>query len=476
MQSSSDIDFALRFDTAPEGTVYLSVSWQPDSGKDFGYRVIRKLDEEKYLAVGDVKGFAEMDTARLKRIMRQADAFLSLLPYRPDKPSKTSGFMLDELELAVDLGLPIGILYDTRIAPAITDESAKDSVVVATSDGRQIAIPRERLVLLSSFDFGVRKSEELQLVELADFLKKASARESVIRPYAFLISRLQPDFRLPREACLAAAERGSGVPCYWIDSQDYRSNVDDTIVRVRLLIKHATFVVAEMSLTDENPDFDNPSRAHEIGLATAYGKIVFPVSHAPRRHPYHGLVAQQLVWWDSEEDLFEKLISAVHAKRGSIGRHVYNWELEGVAGEQAPHFRSPRFEPEGDHWQPPVNAAENQVQSWIYAVSFGVIALTVALLLRHGVGYDDSLDLAAILAGVVTFMFSSRISRSIQSALTRIRYLRWLIPTIAALLLAATIVFLRPSGSGDATDTEQKERLDRVEEREQGQQETGGDK
>ena len=469
MDSNSDIDFVLRFDTAPEGTIYLSVSWQPDSGKDFGYRIIQKLDEEKYLAVGDVKGFAEMDTARLRRIMRQADAFLSLLPFRPDKQSKTSGFMLDELELAVDLELPIGILYDTRIAPAITDESGKDSVVVATKDGRQITIPRKRLVLLSSFDFGVRKSEELQLVELADFLRKATARQSLIRPYAFLISRLQPDFRLPRKACLAAAERGSGMPCYWIDSQDYRSNVDDTIERARLLIKHATFVVAEISLTDENPDFDNPSRAHEIGLATAYGKTVFPVSHAPRRHPYHGLVAQQLVWWDSEEDLYEKLVSAVNAKRDSIGRHVYNWELEGVDGGQMPQFRSPRFEPEEDHWQPPANASENQVQSWIYAVSFGVIVFTVALLLRHGVGYDDSLDLAAILAGVVTFMFSSRISRSIHSSLTRIRYLRWLIPMIAALLLAATIIFLRPSGNGAAMDTEQKEHSGRVVDSEQGQ-------
>ncbi len=455
MGNNSDIDFVLRFETAPKGTVYLSVSWQPDSGKDFGYKVIRKLDEERYLAVGDVKGFADMNTARLRRIMGQADAFLSLLPFRPDKPLKTSGFMLDEIQLAVELGIPIGILYDARISPVITDEPGRDSVVVATSD-RQITIPRERLALLTPFDFGVRRSEELQLVELAEFLRKVTTRQSVVGPYAFLISRLQPDFRLPREACLAAAERGSGVPCYWIDSEDYRSNVDDTIDRARLLIKHATFVVAEISLTDENPDFDNPSRAHEIGLATAYGKVVFPVSHAPRRHPYHGLVDQQLVWWDDEEDLFEKLVAAVHAKRGLIGRHVYNWELERVDKGQMPQFRSPRFEPEGDRWQPPTNAAENQTQGWIYAVSFGVIAFTVALLLRHGVGYDDSLDLAAILAGVATFMFSSRISRSIQSALTRIRYLRWLIPWIAALLLAATIVFLSPSGDGDPPGREER--------------------
>lgn len=473
MQDALDIDFTLRFESAPKGTIYLSVSWQPDAGKDFGYRLIRWLDEAEYLAIGDTKGFAEMDSARINRIMSHADAFLSLLPYRPDKPSKTSAFMLDELEFAVELGLPIGIIYDVRIGPSITDEPSKDSVLIDMPDGRQVIVPREQMVVFSAFEFGVRKSEELQLVELSESLDKVRSPESGIRPYAFLICRLQPDFQLPREACLIAAERGSGIPCYWIDSKDYASNIDDTVERARLLIKNASFVIAEISLTDENPDFDNPSRAHEIGLATAYRRKVFPVSHVPRRHPYHGLVVRQLVWWESEEDLFQSLFEAVHAERASIGRHVYNWELED--GGYTPRFRAPRFEPDGVPWQPPMTTEGNHVQSWVYAVSFGVIVFSVALILRHGVGYDDTLDLVAILAGVMTFMFSSRISRRVYAVLSNVKYLRWLVPTIASLLLVATVVFLRPDGSKGGVESAKEEVLQENDGQREGQQQNAPD-
>lgn len=476
MESGNDIDFTVRFDGVSLGTVYLSVSWQPDAGKGFGYKVIRKMDEENYLAIGDVKGFAAMDADRLRRIMRQADAFMSILPYRPDKACRTSGFMLDELELAIEVGLPIGILYDARIAPNAVYEPGQSSAVLMLPDGRQVSIPRERLAMLSPFDFGVRESEELRLAELSSFLERAVSSQSALRPYAFLISRLQPDFRLPREACLAAAERGSGIPCYWIDSMGYQSNIDDTIERARLLIKHSAFVVAEMSLTEENPEFDNPSRAHEIGLAAAYGKTLFLVAHGPRRPPYHGLVSRQLLWWDSEEDLFAKLRDAVHTERGTIGRHVYNWELERVDSSAVPNFQPPEFEPNGDRWHPPLDAEENRVQSWIYAASFSVIAFSVAFLLRHGVGYDDTLDLAALLTGVVTFMFSSRISKSIHSALARIRYLKWLIPAIAALLLAATLAFLRPSGQVDQKGPDQTGQVQGYQEEEAGQQPSARDR
>ena len=56
-----DIELKLNLEPAPKGTVYLSVSWQPDKGKDFGYRVIRRLDEAGYLVIGDTKGYDEMD-------------------------------------------------------------------------------------------------------------------------------------------------------------------------------------------------------------------------------------------------------------------------------------------------------------------------------------------------------------------------------------------------------------------------------
>ena len=376
--------------------------------------------------------------------MAQADGFLSVLPYRPDKGCTTSSFMLDELSMAVNSRLPIALIYDARVEIAIADNDTSDIVSLGFSDGRAVEIPKEILVFHAGYDFGVPKSEEIQLASLFDFLDViAQARSTTgrMQPYSFLICRLQSDFELPRRACIVAAERAAGMRCLWIDSHDYRANVEDTVERVRLLIKNAQFVVAEISLTEENPDFDNPSRAHEIGLATAYRKKVFAVSHGPRRHPYHGLVSRQLVWWDDEDELYSELSSAIHAERGAVGRHIYNRELEKLGDGFFPRFATPHFDPiAAPRWSPPVTGDEGGTQSWMYALSFGFSAGCIALLLRRLVGYEDTLDLVALFAGTVAFFFSSRISRRIQKALQQPTYLRWLIPLFAVLLFLATIV------------------------------------
>ena len=443
----------LRLDSAPEGTIYLSVSWQPGQGQDFGYRLIDRLDEKGYLVVGDTKGFAEMDPNRLRRIMAQADGFLASLPYRPDKPSKTSGFMLDEVRIALEAGLPTAIIYDERVGVRVQRDESARTVELLFADSTILSALEDQLVLYCGFDFGVPRSEDLVLLDLELFLSRAKAPAAKIEPYAFLITRLQPDFALPRAACIAAVERAAGIPCLWIDSK-YRTNMDDTIERVRLLIKHSEFVVAEISLADENVGSDNPSRAHEIGLATAYRKRVFLASREPRRHPYHGLVSRQIVWWKDEAELYSLLKEQVHLERGSIGRHVYNWDLRGPGqGAGKWQFSGDSFdEGQAAKWLPPVSI--DPAQRWIYAISFGVIVFCCALLLRR-IGYDDTLDLAATLGGIVTLLFASQVHDSIYGALRRLEFLRWFIPLLAALLLVGTIVVFRPQGQvGPASDNQ----------------------
>ena len=440
MSKMSDIDLTLKFINAPKGVVYLSVSWQPDKGKDFGYRIINRLDQEDYLVIGDTKGFGNMDMGRIRRIMSQADGFLSVLPFRPEKDCQTSSFMLDELEAAIKIGMPISIKYDSRIPLSKSD--AGDAVTFQFSEKRTITIPKSILTAHNGYDYGVSTSEELQLINLHDFLARATTPANKIQPYSFLISRLQPDFNLPRNACIAAAETASGIPCIWIDSSNYRTNIEDTVERARLLIKHAEFVIAEMSLSDENPESDNPSRAHEIGLATAYRKKVYPVSHLPRRPPYHGLVNRQLVWWDNEEQLFQDLYDTIYKERGFIGRHVYNQDLENLEDGYKCKFPPPEFDTKAvPPWTPPVT--ENAALSYVYTISFAVLAGCISLLLHHCIGYDDTLDFAAIFSAIVVFFFSSRISRKILFALHRPGPFQLLIPFIAFVLLIVTIFVLQ---------------------------------
>jgi hypothetical protein len=432
---NNDIDLVLRINSYQLSTVYLSVSWQPDKGKEFGYKVIKRLDEQNILVIGDTKGFDSMDPIRLNRIMSQADSFLSILPFRPEKSCKTSIFMLDELSFAINNRLPISIIYDSRIPITIIENPSNNTTSFVFQDGKSMEIPDDLKISYSPFDFGVSKSEELLLITLTDFISNSNRTSGKIPPYSFLISRLQPDFTLPRKSCITASESSSGIPCLWIDSPQYSTNIDDTIERARLLIKHAQFIVAEISLTEENPDYDNPSRAHEIGLATAYRKKIFYVSHGPRRHPYHGIVSTQFIWWDDENQLCKDLSTSIYTERDKLGRHIYNRELENLNDGFTSKFGTPIFDPSTyKKWNSPISDESGRTQSWIYAISFGLIVACTSILLKKFVNYDQTLDLVAIFAGIITIFFSSRISKKIQQTLHQTNYLRWLIPLLAILL------------------------------------------
>lgn len=428
----------LKLDRSPKSTLYLSVSWQPDAGKDFGYKLVKQLDERRVLLVGDPKGFDNMDPARLRRVMDGCDGCISVLPYRPEKPSLTSPYMIDELKIAVEFGLPVAVFCDKRIG--VKYEKTNDGTVYRFVDGSTVVVPQALQKHVVAYDHGVERSENITLINLADFVDGLNRTIGKVPKYGFLITRLQPDFSLPRQACVAAVAQSTGFPCLWIDAPDYTTNINDTVERVKLLIKHSEFVVAEISLTAENPNFDNPSRAHEIGLATAFGKDVIPVSHDPRRHPYHGIVSGHVVWWQDEKELFDNLTERLHSKRGTIGRHVYNWDLADESTLQPAHF----VHNTADSWQPPSTLQLPSHVSWAFACSFSLIVFCLALLLRKFVGYDDTLDLAAILAAVTTFLFSSRISDAIHRHLCSLMFLRWLIPLVAAIILGATIVAFRP--------------------------------
>ena len=60
--------------------------------------------------------------------------------------------------------------------------------------------------------------------------------------------------------------------------------------RASCLGQDATFVIADLTLGVESPDRENPSRAHEIGMAIAYDRsILMLLSQEPRRYPYFSI-------------------------------------------------------------------------------------------------------------------------------------------------------------------------------------------
>jgi hypothetical protein len=438
--ANSDV-LSLRIDGAAKTTIYLSVSWQPDQGKTFGYRIVKRLDEKGILVVGDVKRLDTMDLDRIARIMRGANGFICVLPFRPNNACKTSEPMLDELRVAIRLGLPVAVLADDQIK--VAKHHNGQNLTLRFPDGTEIDIPSNLARLVNSYYFGDEPSEEVRIGELAGFLQGCSSH-TVTPPYAFLVTRLQPDFELPRHAIVAAVQNAAGIPCIWVDSKNVETNFPtDTIARVRHLIKHSTFVVAEISLTDEHNTQDNPSRAHEIGLATAFGKQIILAAHTPRRAPYHGVIASQLIWWDNETDLYQQLRTQLHTERATTGRHVYNWDLPTADPRYV--LTLPRVDFQNDParaWTPPRNFELPEWLGWFYAGSFSLLVICAAVLLKRFIDYDGTLDLVAILAGVTTFLFSSSLSNKLYRVLGSVSFLRWLIPLCAFLLLCATIVLV----------------------------------
>src|SRR5581483_6857164 len=162
---------------------------------------------------------------------------------------------------------------------------------------------------------------------LADFCAAVLGERARIRPYAFFIGRLERDFRHAREAIRAAVEAEAGVPCLWIDDGRHATNVESVREQTRLLIKHASFVIADLTLGVESPERENPSRAHEIGMAIAYERPLMLCSQEPRRYPYFSIGDMQMMFWLTEDELEAGVREWVGVNRRLVGLQVLNYRL-----------------------------------------------------------------------------------------------------------------------------------------------------
>lgn len=147
---------------------------------------------------------------------------------------------------------------------------------------------------------------------------------SRIPAYGFFIGRLERDFAHAREAIRAAVEQAAGTAFLWVDDGLHRTNVSSVRERTRLLIEHAAFLIADLTLGCESPERENPSRAHEIGMAVAYNRRLMLTSQEPRRYPYFSIGDLQMTFWATENELEEQVRAWIHMERPHVARHVYN--------------------------------------------------------------------------------------------------------------------------------------------------------
>ena len=364
--------FNLEFLVAGKADVYLSCP----KGSQLSWQLTRLLDEASIRVVGD-QSEPYTNGNRVRSIMAGCAGVVSALAYQPGSRTMDPR-LLSELRHGAALGLPLALFLEKDVDLDL--DEGQDQLRLRVDDSETVFIRLDRLLgpvvyLDDVFDREVHAT--------ADRFRSAVLRdEARVRPYAFLVGRLEKDFTQAREAVLAAVESEAGIPCLWSDDGRHLTNIASVRERTQLLIKHASFIVADLTLGAENPEHENPSRAHEIGMAIAYERPIMLCSKEPRRYPYFSVGDMQMTFWATEADLSSHVREWVRTHQ-VLRRQVFNHRL----GEIYPGYKAKieqplfHFDPTRRYVGP--TAAARSFTSAPFALVVGavvVLLLVVALL------------------------------------------------------------------------------------------------
>jgi len=430
-----DKNFTLRIEKDYQVDVYLSCSWQPDTGLDASYVVVENFDANSIRVIGDVLDEKEQDPNRITRIMKDCSGFFVVLPFRSNHETNTSPWIIEEIEIAAKLDIPFGIAADYRLNVKIENDNEINKLILINDNNtytKEIILKNSYIENLIKFESGNGDLKKQLSHKLYTFIDKVSNYQNKNQPYVFLITRLEKDFKQAREMIKASVENIAGIPCLWADDSRHETNCSDVTEAARLLIKNATFVVGDITLDQLEPSRENPSRSHEIGISTAYCKDIILCSQDPRRYPYHSIYKIQIIFWNNEDELYNNLKQWLISHKSRYCRSIYNYRLPEKNNKYDPKIKEIKIDYNKDQRYISPNLYKMKgVERGIIAISFGLIVFVVPSLVKKYLKYDDTLDLAPILAAVFTAIFSSDLRTSIIQSIAKVKYLRFLIPFIA---------------------------------------------
>lgn len=333
--SSETQRFKLDVITLDKADVYLSCGkWNESAAQ-----LVKRFDEAYVRVVGDVTDL-HRDEERVLRIMRACSGLVVLLSERPSEDSTTYSFLVRDLRIGAELEIPLLIFKEEGVILDINKRA--DIVTLQFGGSEQVTVPAGQVYGSLKYD----ANSSLQPDETFDaFLAEVLKPSDRITPYAFFVGRLERDFTQAREAIRTAVENEAGIPFLWADDGRHITNLESVRERTRLLLQHASFVVADLTLGVESPDRENPSRAHEIGMAIAYDRKLLLLSQEPRRYPYFSIGDLQMVFWSTESDLEYKVREWVRNYRDCLGRTIWNHRLKETGHE-------PKIAPLRFHFDP----------------------------------------------------------------------------------------------------------------------------
>lgn len=443
--------FKVEFNSSTyRRNVYLSCSWRPDEGKSASWVIVRDLDSNDIRVLGDVRDQPEQDPERIRRIMGGCSGFVCVLPYR-DNAHTTSPYILQELALAVEKDLPIVLFRDDRVQISTKKDSTHTEIDIQNSAAisfpvpSPFRIPNEKFFGLFEYTLGNEgKSVEEQLkFKVGAYVEALKNKPNVREPYALVFSRLQDDFAHARAAIRSTVQESAGIPCIWIndDFTRYTTNINGVRERTRELLRHAEFIIVDISRSADRPSAENPTLAFELGQADYSQKPFFvSLKRYSGFETYYAIEDMQLNIWDDEANLHQDLSSWLKSNEAHFSRYTYN---------RAPELQREGYTPKVvDFTSFTFNKAQSYKleilsiqEKFFIALAIGVMIFTGSQLFESYTGFSSSYDLLSILASIIALFFASFYS-SIQTYLARNKQARWLIYGIAGLLLVAFLLSL----------------------------------
>ena len=325
--------FELAIHTTEKAAVYLSCA----EGSQLSWQLVRLLDQASIRVVGDLPELGP-DDSRIERIMAGCAGIVSVLAHRPGS-STLETRLLEELRQCVALDLPVALFVEKNVRLDLAEGQGGFRFQIGSSEPLFIKadlLHGPTVYLDDAIDRSV-------FMTATDFQGSVLRKRGRIQPYAFFVGRLERDFAQAREAIRAAVESEAGIPCLWSDDGRHMTNVASIRDRTRLLIKHASFVVADLTLGFENPRQENPSRAHEIGMAIAYDRHTMLCSQEPRRYPYFSVGDMQMAFWATEAELADCVRDWIRAQSSVLARQVFNYRLPIMYLDVSPRSKRQRF-------------------------------------------------------------------------------------------------------------------------------------
>lgn len=276
--------------------VFVSRSWREEEAQKPD-AICRKLIRSGFRLIGDSKDWKHFDGAsRIKEIIESCGAMVAIVPFRPYEPPKTSKYILQEIDIALSLGVPCLVIADEEV-------------------------PIDEAIAGRAIDRRVMRTSELD-GDMKYAMLASSLREGWRQPKREHYGFFATDFKVNTERgsrSVAIAERVTGMRC--LTGRDFQSSgAQEEIIR---RISDALYFVGDLS----NLNVSRGNVLVEIGIALGarvQTNIVCLKSNG-RPHDEIFMFKGREIKYSSDDPEF---VAKVHSICRRYRRRIFNAELE----------------------------------------------------------------------------------------------------------------------------------------------------